>query len=323
NSGDAWALVNNADAGAGYTPVNGTLDRPDWNGLLVQVGIAQGAFSAAGRDALFSDFELSGTNVSIPVTMPPAPTSLVTSSPNPNGSLTFSWTTNGGNGSILIIRRTGTNGVLIANPIHGVDYSRMADSNFSTNRSLIAGATHVVYAGSATSVTVSGLGGSNNIYKAEVLSYDSVSGPSIVYNTANPATLSFLGTGLPSAVASFATPTNVPAGGAALLQVIATFTTGEQVDVTKDPNVVLTSSNPSIAFVDSGILNAVSVGTVNVVSSYAGFSGTNTITVIAPRFTDNFGTAHDYLTNGLPGSGWDGVYLRPGDLPGANNGGDT
>src|SRR5581483_3313512 len=72
-----------------------------------------------------------------------------------------------------------------------------------------------------------------------------------------------------------------------------------------------------------GILNAVSVGTVNVVSSYAGFSGTNTITVIAPRFTDNFGTAHDYLTNGLPGSGWDGVYLRPGDLPGANNGGDT
>src|SRR5262249_28470276 len=34
-----------------------------------------------------------------------------------------------------------------------------------------------------------------------------------------------------------------------------------------------------------------------------------------PTFTDNFGVNHDYLNNGVAGSGYDGVYLKQGDIP--------
>jgi hypothetical protein len=321
NQSDSWILITNASAGSGYVAASGSISRPDWNGHPVQVGIAQAIFARPGNPAVdyFTDFELSGPNVTTPASLPAAPDSLVTSSPNSNGSLTFSWNTNGGTGSILIIRKIIPGGVLVANPVQGLTYP--TDVNFQATNTLIAGATHVVYAGSATNVTVSGLGGSNNLYTAEVLSYDN-SG-SIVYNTANPTTTSFLGTGLPSSVSVNIFPTNLPVGGAGQVQVIATYTTGDQVDVTKDPSVTLISSDPSTVLINSGILNALQPGTATITATYAGFSGGKDVTVITPRFMDNFSVSQDYLNNGLPGSTWDGLYDRAGDVPGGNNGGDA
>ncbi|MGH7952678.1 MAG: hypothetical protein ACREFE_12290, partial [Limisphaerales bacterium] len=313
NASDSWVLITNASAGGGYDAASGSVTRSDWDGQPVQVGIAEAMFSRNTAQNYFTDFELNGTNVNFPV-MPAAPANLVTSSPNPDGSLTLSWNTNGGTGSILIVRKISPGGVLIANPIQGLTYT--ADSNFRATNTLIAGNTHVVYAGPATNVIVSGLGGSNNLYTAEVLSYDS-SGASIVYNTASPATNSFLGTGIPASVAINVFPTNLPVGGAGQVQVIATFTTGDQVDITTDPSVTLTSSDPTTVLVNNGVLNALQTGTANITADYAGFSGTNNVAVAAPRFTDNFSIPHSYLTNGLPGSAWDGLYLRSGDLPGA------
>ncbi len=58
-----------------------------------------------------------------------------------------------------------------------------------------------------------------------------------------------------------------------------------------------------------------------------GVSGTNVVTVHNPVFTDNFTLPHDYITNGLIGTDWDGEYLKFGDIPGGafqtqNQGGD-
>ena len=82
-------------------------------------------------------------------------------------------------------------------------------------------------------MTVTGLGGSNNVYAAEVLSYDST-GPSIIYNTAAPLTSGFLKLDVPQGIALSIAPTNIPLNGVGSAKVVATFTTGDQVDVSTD-----------------------------------------------------------------------------------------
>jgi hypothetical protein len=58
-------------------------------------------------------------------------------------------------------------------------------------------------------------------------------------------------------------------------------------------------------------------GTASVTATYAGISGTNTVTVHSPVFTDGFSVPHNYITDGLLGTSWDGEYLNLGDVPGA------
>jgi hypothetical protein len=41
---------------------------------------------------------------------------------------------------------------------------------------------------------------------------------------------------------------------------------------------------------------------------------------ITTTFTDNFGVAHDYLTQGVAGTIWDGLYTGAGSFPGGNVG---
>jgi len=43
----------------------------------------------------------------------------------------------------------------------------------------------------------------------------------------------------------------------------------------------------------------------------------------ADTIINNFDTPYNYIANGIIGdTHWDGVYLRFGDIPGGNNGGD-
>jgi len=83
NLSDSWAQITSDLPG-------GVLVRSDLTGPL-QVGIAQSPFSTVTHDAVFTDFELSGANVTFP-TMPAAPSALVTTATNTAGALTFSWT---------------------------------------------------------------------------------------------------------------------------------------------------------------------------------------------------------------------------------------
>lgn len=302
NVTDEWYQITGAPTTAGvYT-------RPDWAGVTLQVGIVQAPFATAARDAVFDNFAISGPNVFIPGTMPPAPSNVQVTDVNSN-SVRITWTSNGGDGSLVVIR---ANGPLIANPVQRMSYT--ADPDFRAAPGLSASNTRIVYVGSGNEVVVTGLGGSNNTYNVAVYSYAvSESGP--IYNTASPATASFIGPGRVASVSFTVTPTQIPRGGVGFPTVIATYNSGDSYDVTADPSSTWESSDTGVVLPGGGLLTGVGIGQAQVVVTYAGIRGTNTVTVVEPVFTDDFDAAHDYHANAVVGSKWDGIYLGAGDVP--------
>jgi hypothetical protein len=311
NATDPWIQRTNGT----FYP-NGVYQRGDLAGVSLQVGICEALFSGNSAQDFFTDFELTGSNVNPPPAMPPAPSN-ITFTPVNSNSVAISWTTNGGDGSLVVIR---ANGILQGNPVQGQTYT--GDTNFqSTNTFLSVDRSHIVYSGTGTNITVTGLGGSNNTYYAYVFS-SSGSGPAIAYNTASPASNSTAGPGIVSAVSFTVNPLSIPIGGAGVATIIATYNSGDSYDVSSAPN-ALTSSDPTIISINNGVMSALTVGTVQIVATYAGLSATNTVSTHTPVFTDNFGTTHDYVASGLVGSTWDGLFLNFGDVPGAGKGNDN
>ncbi|SPE61178.1 exported hypothetical protein [Verrucomicrobia bacterium] len=309
NYGDGWVQLTNA---ANYP--NGIYVRSDFANLPLQVGIDHALFSGNQATVFFTDFELKGPNVNPPPAMPPAPANVTVSPLNCN-SVGLSWTTNGGSGSLVVVR---ANGILLGNPVQGQTYT--GDTNFQDPNTLLSSSrSHIVYAGPATNITVTGLGGSNNTYNVYVFSY-SGSGPTIAYNTASPASTNFVGPGTVTNVSFTVSPANLPAGGVGSATITAHFCDGESVNVSSDPNATLTSSDPTIITINSGVMNALANGTASITAGYAGYLATNSVSVHTPAFTDNFSTTHNYLTQGLPGTGWEGGYFQYGDFPGETTG---
>src|SRR6266536_2221749 len=164
NSGDPWIQITNA-----ATP-GGVRVRADWVGVKLQVGICHAAFNTAARDALFDDFTLTGPNVTFPE-MPAPPASVVTTATNTAGSLTFSWTTNGGDGSLVVISRR----PIQHNPVQGIVYN--SSTTYGNTNALLGGnGEFVVYNGTDTSVTVTNLGANNLNYFVAVYSYSTNAG---------------------------------------------------------------------------------------------------------------------------------------------------
>ena len=316
NLSDSWSQITN------NLPAGGVLTRPDMAGVSLQVGIAQAMFSTASAQVYFTDFELNGTNVS-QAALPAAPSNVTIASPNPSGSVNIGWTPGAGSGGSLVVLRgafAATPPPIIVNPIGGITYS--AATNYMNTNAWIAGREQVMYAGTDNSVTVTGLGGSNNMYSVAVYSY-SGSGDSTVYNTATPATNSFAGPGTVASVLFTVSPTNIPSGGVGAATIIATYTSGDSYDVSADPNAQLSSSDSTIVAINNGVMNGLTNGSATITASYAGASGTKTVSVSAPIFTDNFSVSHDYIANGLQGTPWDGLFLNFGDVPGAQAGNDN
>jgi Bacterial Ig-like domain (group 2) len=307
NLGDAWVQITN------NLPPGGVLVRSDLTGPL-QVGLAQAPFSTATHDAVFTDFELSGDTVLFPA-MPSAPSALVTTATNTSGSLTFSWTLGTPGDSSLVVL---SGRPIQYNPVQGITYP--ANPGYGTAGTRLGGAgEYVVYSGSGTSVTVTNLGANNLTYYAAVYEFSTASPP--VYNTASPATNAFPGPGVITGASLSAFTNNIPIGGAVPVVLTANFSTGDTSDQTA--NATWTSSDPTIASVNAaGVVTGVTNGTVTITGTFGAFSPTVSITVHTPVFTDNFGATHDYMTNGLQGSTWDGLFLNYGDLPGANRGND-
>jgi len=217
NSVDAWAQVTNG------LPATGMLTRTDWFGVVLQVGIAQAAFNAAARDAVYDNFQLIATNVTFP-TFPAAPSGLVTTATNTGGSLTFSWNVGTqGDGSLLVISRR----PIQHNPVQSTLYN--ATNSYGNAGGFLGGGNEfAVYNGTGTSVTVTNLGANNLTYYAAVFEYSP--GPQPIYNTANPATASFVGPGIITSAAIVAPTNNIPVNGAVALQLIASFSTSETSD---------------------------------------------------------------------------------------------
>ncbi|MGA2863590.1 MAG: hypothetical protein ABSF95_03785 [Verrucomicrobiota bacterium] len=304
NQADAWSLRT-------------SFTRGDLDGVPMQVGIQQAVFTGNSPQVYFTDFELSGPNVGLGA--PPGPPSGLTfPAPNPSGSITLSWTAGAGSAGSLVVMRA--NKPITGQPAYGFVYA--GDTNFAAAASLLGSAgNHVVYVGTGNSVTVSGLGGSNNTYQAAVFSFAG-SGSSTVYNTASPATNSAPGPGTLTGVSFTLSPTNIPAGGLAAAKLIASYSSGDSYDVSADPTTIWTSSDPTVIIAQAGVLTGLANGSATITASYAGVHGGQLVSVRAPAYTDNFGANHDYAANGLPGSTWDGLYLGFGDIPGGNDGGD-
>jgi hypothetical protein len=308
NSFDAWVQVTNG------LPPSGILTRTDWFGVTLQVGIAQAAFNTAARDAFFDNFQLIATNVTFP-TFPAAPSGLVTTATNTAGALTFSWNVGTpGDGSLLVISRR----PIQHNPAQRFVYN--ATNRFGDASGLLGGGGEfAVYNGTGTSVTVTNLGANNLTYYAAVYEYTAGSQPT--YNTATPAALSFVGPGIITSAAIVAPTNNVPVNGAVALQLIAGFSTGELSD--QSANTSWSSGDTSILGVNSvGVVSGLAPGTATITATFGTFTPSTNITIHAPVFTDTFTAQHDYTTNGLIGTPYDGLFLNFGDLPGGAPGAD-
>jgi hypothetical protein len=318
NSGDDWFLITNANASGGYVPTNGAVQRPDFAGQNLEVGIAQAAFSGASRDALFQNFQLITTNYTMFPPMPTGPSGLHTTAVNTGGSLSLAWTlgTPGDNSLVVVSRNNFQH-----NPSQGLTYFADANNAYGDTNTMLGGNNEfVVYSGSATSVTVTNLGANNINYHFAVFEYNPNAG-SPIYNTLAPNTNTFAGPGVITSAFLTTTSTNIPVGGAASAHLIASFSTGETSDQTV--NSTFGSGDPTVFTVDTfGTVSAVTNGTAALTATFGAFNLSTNISVHTPVFTDSFAETHAYLTSGLVGSSWDGMYLNFGDVPGGTNGTD-
>jgi len=317
-TGDAFSFYDKTNASDSWS-FKTTILRPDLAGAVMQVGIQDAVFTGNQPFSAFTDFELSGPNVVDPAaagTAPNDPSGVTFSAPNPDGHLTISWTPGVGSSGSLVLLRAATNSLITQVPPYGSAFA--GDPSFSGLSNRFGGEGYrLVYAGSGNSVTVSGLGGSNNTYSAAVFSY-SGAGAATHYGI-HPATGSALGPGNLTNVTFTLIPATIPVGGAASATVHAFYSSGDSYDVSSAPGTVWNSSDPGSALAANGTITGLAAGNaVTITVNYSGVIGSNSVLVHEPAFTDDFSVSHDFVAQGLPGSKWEGLYLRPGDLPGAD-----
>ena len=306
--GDTFTLYDSADA-ATWT-LEDTITRPDLHGAAMQVGIETATYTANTPLMFFADYGVRGTNTIKPTASDP--TNIVVSNYLPSGSVTVSWTpAPGSDGSVVVMKE---NKPIIQSPSYSFSYVGNPTNGAAAN---MGGGQQVVYAGSGSSVTLSGLGGSNNVYNLAVYSYTTNGGTTPITYDSTPAVSNFNGPGTLSSVSFVTAPSAIPVGGVGLAIVTACYSTGDCYDVSSSPNIALSVDNPTVLTIQSGVMEGLTNGTANVTATYAGISGTNVVTVHSPVFTDGFNVPHSYVTNGLLGTSWDGEYLNFGDFSGA------
>ena len=313
-TGDTFTAYDSSSYGGPWT-LEQTLSRPDLHGAAMEVGIEQATFTGNTPIVFFTDYGVSGTNV----ITPPAhdPSGVTPSAPLTPTSLSLSWTpAPGSDGSVVVIR---PNNPIIDQPLYGFAYNGNPTNGSVTN---IGGkGEQVVYAGSGNSVTLQGLGGSNNLYTVAVYSYTTNGGATPITYDANPAISSFHGPGTLLSVSFTVAPTSIPVEGYGKATVTATYTSGDSYDVTAN-SIVTVSNTTFLAVSPAGDITGLSAGSEYVTATFAGVSGSQQVSIHVPAFSDNFATPHNYLTAGLPGTGWESLFQTEGDQPAENDGGN-
>jgi hypothetical protein len=313
-TGDTFTSYDSATYGGPWT-LEHTVSRPDLHGAAMQVGIEQATFGGNTPTVFFANFGVSGTNVVTPPTADPS--GVTPSAPLSPTSLTVSWTpASGSDGSVVVLR---PNGPILDSPLYGFKYVGNPTNGAVTN--LSGRGEQVVYSGSGSSVTLQGLGGSNNVYTVAVYSYTTNGGTTPITYDANPALGSFNGPGTLSSVSFTVAPTSIPVEGYGKATVKATYTSGDSYDVTSTSIVTVTNTtflNVSAA----GDITGLAAGSEYVTATFAGVSGSQLVSIHAPSFTDDFSIPHNYLVTGLAGTGWESLFQSEGDQPQENDGGD-
>ncbi len=303
NPSDAWA----------YQP-GMTVVRPDLAGVNMQVGIDDATYTPAPlQQVQFDSFMLDATNLA-GLAAPPAPPTAVSITPNQDGTITLSWTpSTNGLGSIVVMS---AGAPVSAQPLPGVTYT--GNSIFGQGSNL-GNASYVVYVGTGGTVTVSGLTPATAYYAA-VYSYTG-SGSTTVYNVTGARSVSTIAEGVVGKVDLTLGGTAMSAGGVLSYTAIATYTNGATQNVTA---LAAISSSPANEMVGTnGMLTALTNDTITVIATFGGVISSNNPVVVAhnPSFSDNFSSAHSYISSGVSGTMWDGVYLGSGAFPGQTLGG--
>ncbi len=310
-TGDTFNFYDSASYGGPWT-LEQTIARPDLHGAAMQVGLEEATFTGDTPIIFFTDYGLKGTNT---ITRPANDASgILVSAPVSPTSVTVSWTpAPGSDGSVVVIR---ANEPIIQSPAYGFTYIGNPTNGAVAN---VGGEQQALYVGSGTRVTVAGLGGSNNVYHLAVFSYTTNGGTTPITYDTNPAVAVFNGPGALASVSFTISPTSLPVNGYAAAAVTATYTSGDSYDVSAAAS--FTVGDPTVIQALNGAVTGLKAGSSLLTATYDGISGTNTVTVHTPAFVDNFNTPHNYVANGLPGSGWEGIYLKWGDFPGDVGGG--
>jgi regulation of enolase protein 1 (concanavalin A-like superfamily) len=173
---DAWTLIS-------------TRERPDLDGVAMQVGIVDQNFTGNTGTAEFDNLVFTGTAINSP-NAPSGPTGLSLSS-LVGGQVSASWTAGAGSAGSIVVAHPST--PASRQPADGSDYSASANADLGLGFD-IGGSNIVVFAGAGTSVVASNLPPYN--YSFTVYSYATVSGTNY-YNILSPATSGINVAGIP------------------------------------------------------------------------------------------------------------------------------
>ncbi len=327
-------VAENGPAANDWVEVTGgpavPLDRPEFAGLPLQVGLIHATFDngATPRMARFEQFSLTGPNVGLTAGEAGAATGLTIATNAGSGKLVLSWTPGtGSDGSVVVVRA----GPITDQPVDGTVYTGNPDFGAGDN---LSSGNYVVFAGSGSTVTVNNLSGAFR-YSMAVYSYVG-SGASINYSLGSPATTSavppanLLGINL-------RLPSTLQTNGFAQAVVMANFDSGSAVNVsatatyqTSAANVLTVSAAGQVAGVSATI-----GASATITASYQGLTSSQPITLVGPRpaviehrysfnsdANDSVGSAHGILMNAAAIGGGEVVLpnatvLGSGDASGA------
>jgi regulation of enolase protein 1 (concanavalin A-like superfamily) len=166
-----------------------TRERPDLDGVAMQVGIVDQIFTGNTGTAEFDNLVFSAPPINSP-NAPSGPTGLSLSS-TVAGQVSASWTAGAGSAGSIVVAHPAT--PASRQPADGSDYSASANADIGLGFD-IGGSNIVVYAGAGTSVVASNLPPYN--YSFTVYSYATVSGTNY-YDILTPASSSINVAGIP------------------------------------------------------------------------------------------------------------------------------
>jgi regulation of enolase protein 1 (concanavalin A-like superfamily) len=270
----------------------------------LQVGVYNSTYSANVCWAQYQNFTLSGPDVATNVTPNAAVGVSVTPAVN---SLNIVWTNGAGtDGSVVVVRKGYP---IIRQPVDGTNYTGSAVFGAGTD---LGESNYVAYVGSGTNITLTNLIPTIP-YTIAVYGYTG-SGAATLYAIGSAPVATAAALGLPTGISISYGTTNAVATDDTIQPTITLYFTGGG-STTVTANSTITAGNTNLAAVGAGgLITGLAPGTVAMTAAYQTFTTTSNLTVVKLPVTDDFSTPWNFLTQGLPGTGWQGLLLDTNDL---------
>jgi hypothetical protein len=297
NGSDQWNLVTSTVLAAAA------------NNAPMEVGLAGQSTLGVNQVTVFDSFMLDAAGLGVGIPTPPPATNL-TMVKNLDLSMSLTWVAESNGVPVPSIAVMRANAPVTAQPVFGAALT--GNSVFGSGTHL-GGGNYVVYVSPASppsitnTVSVTGLA-VGTIYHAAIYTFG-ISGGSNVYNNIIPPTgaSDSLLQGFLTGFTTVTPAAGVPRRGVGPLQVIGNYEPGS-VKVDNTAAAAFSSGDTNIFQVVGNLVTGFANGTTTLTTSFGGFTAVQDVTVRPPDFEDEFNVNHDYLTTGVTGSGWHGMY---------------